>query len=222
MKILLLTLFGAVAYGQSETPQCHVPMPCALSPAHQENNLDSSHSLTATITLDQENARAKTATTAVAETKSPTLSVHCDEPYGARLISLGAAIDVVQKTCGKPQHKEGWSHEIDVAGRPRKQHSEELYYWTFNVIFTEGKATQIIVTDNAIILGRSGGSSHPKLAAFLEKADQVATQMTFSTVCPKVYRTPLILMDANAYQWLQACNANGYMLFGGYVYIGGK
>jgi hypothetical protein len=43
-----------------------------------------------------------------------------------------------------------------------------------------------------------------------------------SHYCPQVYRIPLIFMDANAAQWLQACNANGFMLFGMYVYTGGN
>jgi hypothetical protein len=40
--------------------------------------------------------------------------------------------------------------------------------------------------------------------------------------CPGVYRKPVLWMTAADVQLVQACNANGYMLFGMYFYMGGK
>jgi hypothetical protein len=39
--------------------------------------------------------------------------------------------------------------------------------------------------------------------------------------CPRAYRKPVIWMTAADVQLVQACNANGFMFFGAYVYTGG-
>jgi outer membrane protein assembly factor BamE (lipoprotein component of BamABCDE complex) len=69
-----------------------------------------------------------------------------------------------------------------------------------------------------------GPSRWSRFGAAMEKVGNVAlgvgVQYTLSQVCPDVYRKPMIFMTANDLQWLQACNANGYMLFGLYVYTG--
>lgn len=54
-----------------------------------------------------------------------------------------------------------------------------------------------------------------------ERIGNAAAQFTLAMVCPRVYQKPIIFMTANDVAWLQVCNANGFMLFGIYVYTGG-
>lgn len=63
-------------------------------------------------------------------------------------------------------------------------------------------------------------AKHPKLERALGIIADAASQVSLTTVCPKIYRKPVVFMAANDVQWLQACNANGYMLFGIYMYTG--
>jgi hypothetical protein len=63
-------------------------------------------------------------------------------------------------------------------------------------------------------------SKHPKLERALGMILDVTAQVSLTTECPKIYRKPVVFMTANDVQWLQACNSNGYMLFGIYMYTG--
>ena len=65
--------------------------------------------------------------------------------------------------------------------------------------------------------GVSGQSEAPNLA---DKIVNVGQGLLLSHYCPQIYRTPLVLMNANTAQWLKSCDANGFMLFGLYVYTG--
>jgi hypothetical protein len=58
-----------------------------------------------------------------------------------------------------------------------------------------------------------------RAATVVNKVADAVDGLMLVHYCPQVYRIPLIFMDATAYQWLQACNANGFMLFGVYVYL---
>jgi hypothetical protein len=58
------------------------------------------------------------------------------------------------------------------------------------------------------------------LGGVADKVISVAVSGYFSWACPAVYRKSLLFMTANDVQLLQQCNANGFMLFGMYVYTG--
>lgn len=55
-----------------------------------------------------------------------------------------------------------------------------------------------------------------------ERVARVDQGLYLSQACPAIYRKPLFFMTASDGQLLQACNANGFMLFGIYVYNGSR
>jgi hypothetical protein len=55
-----------------------------------------------------------------------------------------------------------------------------------------------------------------------EKVANVAANGYLSWACPAAYRKPWLFMTNNDVQLMQLCNANGFMLFGLYVYTGGR
>lgn len=55
-----------------------------------------------------------------------------------------------------------------------------------------------------------------------ERVARVAQGLYLSQACPAIYRKPLFFMTATDGQLLQTCNANGFMLFGIYLYNGGS
>jgi hypothetical protein len=59
-------------------------------------------------------------------------------------------------------------------------------------------------------------------ATVATKVADVAGRLYLTHYCPQVYQKPVLLMTASDYQLLQACNANGFMLFGLYLYTGAQ
>jgi S-formylglutathione hydrolase FrmB len=52
------------------------------------------------------------------------------------------------------------------------------------------------------------------------KVANTVNSIYLTWACPKIYRVPLFWMTAEQYQLLVQCNANGFMLFGLYLYTG--
>lgn len=63
----------------------------------------------------------------------------------------------------------------------------------------------------------SAGSTGGKLRRAAGIALTIAQQLALQNICPRIYRKPLVFMNANELEWLQVCNENGSMLFGVYV-----
>jgi hypothetical protein len=61
-----------------------------------------------------------------------------------------------------------------------------------------------------------------KADTVVEKVANVASGIYLAAVCPGIYRKPALFMTAADMQSLQVCNANGFMLFGMYLYTGGQ
>ena len=95
----------------------------------------------------------------------------------------------------------------------------EYDYRESAITFLDDKVQSIDPLKNG---GKQKSDGHPKWAAFAQAALQTAVTIQYGQVCPQIYRKPVLFFSANDYQWLQACNANGYMLFGVYIYTGGK
>ena len=58
-------------------------------------------------------------------------------------------------------------------------------------------------------------------AGGVERVANAISGVYLTYACPRVYRKPVIWMTAADVQLVQACNANGFMAFGVYVYTGG-
>ena len=65
-------------------------------------------------------------------------------------------------------------------------------------------------------------STPSKADRVVGKVVNVAASLYFTRVCPAIHRKPAFLMTAADVQVLQACDANGAMLFGVYLYTGGQ
>jgi hypothetical protein len=47
-----------------------------------------------------------------------------------------------------------------------------------------------------------------------------ALALYLTQACPSLYRKPMLFLTGNDVQVIQQCNANGFMLFGLYIYTG--
>lgn len=134
------------------------------------------------------------------------------QPDAIRQPMVGQMAEQVSALLGKP---DGIDHLHN-----RKQGNFIWYYRpdshdTLMLTFV-GEKVKRIKTFN------SSSDAHPprNLDRSVGIALDIATRVAFVNVCPKVYRLPVLFMNANELQWLQACNASGFMLFGLYVYTG--
>ncbi len=116
----------------------------------------------------------------------------------------------------------GWGKPAQIAVEPNG--SGKTYYYetldtTLRVRFNKKsemagcKKTVKYEQYNQREGGGSGGSLGPALI-------NVAAQLYLTTVCPQLSRKPLLFLTATDLQTLQSCNANGFLIFGLYVYTG--
>ena len=52
------------------------------------------------------------------------------------------------------------------------------------------------------------------------KVVSIANRLYLVFTCPALYRRPVLFLTTADIQVIQQCNANGYMLFGAYIYTG--
>lgn len=129
-----------------------------------------------------------------------------------RLLKLNLTKSEVEALVGKPK-------KVRVSGRYR---SEEWTYATFHVWFNAQSGKVNEVATNEQIKTMKADDRRRRSITIATAAAGIAQQVIFQQTCPQIYRIPLLLMNAAQYQWLQACNANGFMLFGFYVFTGGQ
>lgn len=98
-----------------------------------------------------------------------------------------------------------------------------LSRFRFKPAYKDGQP--VAATDNVLhwdfrIPPPTPAPTQSKGARILDRVADAVGQLSLGQICPSLYRKPMVYMSANDMQWLQACNTNGYMFFGLYVYTG--
>jgi len=60
----------------------------------------------------------------------------------------------------------------------------------------------------------------PQAPTTADKVAGAVSRASLTLACPAVYRKPVLFMTASDVALIQTCNANGWMLFGMYIYAG--
>lgn len=68
---------------------------------------------------------------------------------------------------------------------------------------------------------RYQGRSAPN-AGITDRVVDAAAGIVLTQACPALYRKPMLFLTTNDVATLRQCDANGYMLFGLYIYTGAK
>jgi outer membrane protein assembly factor BamE (lipoprotein component of BamABCDE complex) len=137
----------------------------------------------------------------------------------AKRVSIGQAKEEVLRIFGRPNGPPPSQHILD-----RAKPVDSIGIWTLSprdmlvVAFRDDKVSSFWHEDTE----GNTPSAPSKTDTVLGKVGQVADSLYFTSVCPAIYRKPALLMTAGDVQVLQACNANGFMLFGVYLYTGGR
>jgi hypothetical protein len=133
---------------------------------------------------------------------------------GRPSIVVGQTSAEVAELLGKP----------DTVTSFKKKGKFIWYYHLLAVTFRSGKVTKVQTFSEQSNDLSTPTSETPSTPSRAERAAgvavDIAARFALANVCPNVYRKPLLFMNANDLQWLQACNANGFMFFGVYVYTG--
>jgi hypothetical protein len=134
-------------------------------------------------------------------------------------VNVGQAKDEVLGIFGRPNGPPPNQQILD-----RAKQADSIGIWTLAprdtliVAFKEDVVTSYWHEDP-----EGGAPNAPsKAEAVAGKIAEVGASLYFSRVCPGIYRRPALLMSAADMEVLQACNANGFMLFGLYIYTGGN
>ena len=88
--------------------------------------------------------------------------------------------------------------------------------------FTPASKDGVPIAENVNMVEFSFPQNQPQASKAERVVNSVAGAVNgvlLQHYCPGIYRTPMMFMNASQYQMLQQCNANGYMLFGVYLYM---
>jgi hypothetical protein len=145
-------------------------------------------------------------------------------------IKVGQTMTEVHALIGKPnrpahrQQWEEWNTPSDGKQVLEVQYDKDgIVLWAHKFIDQSRGSSEKDKIEEAEIANRDqGAGTQSKAANVVDRVATAAQGVMLTHDCPRVYQTPLIFMNANDVQWLQACNANGFMLFGMYVFTGAK
>lgn len=135
------------------------------------------------------------------------LSLEAKSPTWAQ-VKVGQTVEEVERILGKPFGEEAKGGRL---AREWRLSPED----TLLVVFKNNRVRSIRHLDL-----RPKPETPGQEGRAIEKAAGIALGIYLAHFCPAAYRKPLLLMNASDAQLLQQCNANGFMLFGMYVYRG--
>ena len=142
-------------------------------------------------------------------------------------IKAGQTITDVHALLGKPNRPgyrpqwEEWNISPDSKRVLEVQYDKEgVVLWVHNFVDQSNGNTPKDIQDRQEWANRDRGASAQSETTVADKVAGAAAGVYYSWACPTVFRKSVWLMTANDAQLIRQCNANGFMLFGIYVYTG--
>jgi hypothetical protein len=134
-------------------------------------------------------------------------------------VNIGEAKEEVLRRLGRPNGPPPSQHALDQA-----KEGDSIGAWAVSPRDT------LVVTFRENVVSsfwhegpdESASSTPSKAETIAGKVAEIGASLYYTSVCPGIYRKPALFMTAADVQILQGCNANGFMLFGVYLYTGGK